>query len=147
MGMTQLEMRTTLAECNNVIISERQLQRYLHEISDIGDVVNVIERQLDTSGRQCGYWFLHQKCLRNGLVVPRETVREILLVWILGEWLYGGRDALQGGATRGKGETLCGIGPINCYDKLKPFGLGIGLSGCIDHCWWLFPIDRVVGSE
>ena len=80
-GLTCDEILFLLDERHGVSLSKRSLERRLAALSltrkdsEILDVVEFIQTELDGSGRMHGYRWMHQKLLLNGLKVSRETVR------------------------------------------------------------------------
>ena len=85
LGMSQKEIRFTLAHKHNIIISERTLKRKLKELglsrrsySDISDVIMFIDKTLKTSGRLHDYRWMFHTCEVEGLKVRKEDVRLIL---------------------------------------------------------------------
>jgi hypothetical protein len=58
----------------------RQLGRRLNR-SNVGDVLDAVMQELNGSGSIIGYRAMHQRLRNNyGLVVTRETVRQVLSV-------------------------------------------------------------------
>lgn len=135
-GYSQVETRSLLSAQFQTHISQRHFKRHLQRLglfrrknhSDIADVSTFIMEQLETHGCLHGYRFMHLKCLRAGLVVNRETV--LHLMHILDE--EGVIQRTRGHIVRrrylSKGPNF--LWHIDCYDKLKPYGIAI--SGCID---------------
>lgn len=103
------------------------LSRYKNP-SDVQDVYNFISDQVQKSGRQHGYRFMHLKCKLAGLVVSRQTVVDVMQVLDPeGIQLRRRRKLIR--------RRYYGLGPnfiwhCDGYDKLKPYGIAI--SGCID---------------
>ena len=87
-GFTQSEIRTLLDEEHGIEISLRTLQRTLarnqlwrrRNKTDVVEVAEFIHQQLQMSGQQHGYRWMHQKCWIAGIITDRETVRLLLRV-------------------------------------------------------------------
>ena len=87
LGLQYSEILAFLLSFHGIQQSLRQLRRILRreglrrrkDHSDIEQVVNAIETELEGSGNRIGYRQMHQR-LRNdyGLVVQKEIVREII---------------------------------------------------------------------
>uniref|UniRef100_A0A096LVX3 HTH-like domain-containing protein n=1 Tax=Poecilia formosa TaxID=48698 RepID=A0A096LVX3_POEFO len=85
-GFTNLEILRVLEETHNVKLSLRTLERRLQKKrlwrrknkTDVAEVASFIEEQLQGSGRQHGYRWMHQKCWMAGIVTDRETVRLLM---------------------------------------------------------------------
>lgn len=121
---------------HGIYISERTLRRKLRELSlfrrkhfsDVFTAARFIEENVTSHGQLHGYRWMHLKCLQNNLVVTQETVR-LLLHYI------DPKGVEIRCRRRIRRRQYCSKGPnfiwhIDCYDKLKPFGICI--SGCID---------------
>lgn len=134
-GFSQLEILAFLTT-HDILISERTLQRILNSLglfrrknfSDVDEVIDFIYQQLQRSGRQHGYRFMHHKCIAAGLTVSRETVRIILgEIDPDGVALRRARKLVRR-KYNGRGSNF--IWHLDSYDKLKPYGICI--NGCID---------------
>ena len=87
-GFTQSEILTLLDEEHGIEISLRTLQRTLarnqlwrrRNKTDVVEVAEFIHQQLQMSGQQHGYRWMHQKCWIAGIITDRETVRLLLRV-------------------------------------------------------------------
>lgn len=121
---------------HNCVLSHRQLKRILRKLhlfrrkqfTNFETVINFIESQLQTSGQMHGYKWMHQKCIQNKLVTTQEAVRLILQhLDPLGVDTRRKRK-LRRRRYRNKGPNF--LWHLDCYDKLKPFGICI--NGCID---------------
>ncbi|KAF7641202.1 hypothetical protein LDENG_00289350 [Lucifuga dentata] len=74
-----------LEESHNIKMNFRSLERTLCKNhlwrrinkTDESEVASFIQ-QLQTSGRQHGYRWMHQKCWMAGIITDRETVRLLL---------------------------------------------------------------------
>ena len=95
------------------------------------EVASFIEGQVSASRQLHGHRFMHLRCLSNGLVVSRETVRIILtIIDPVGVELRRSRR-LGRRRYRVKGPNcVWRIVCLDSYDKLKPYGICI--NGCID---------------
>ena len=135
-GLLYRDIVRVLAIEHGVVISLRQLKRLLRELglcrrknySGIGDVIDFIRAQIQTSGKLHGYRWMYEKCLLHNLHCKKEDVRVILAVL----------DP-EGNAQRRKRRLLrrsySSKGPdylwhLDGYDKLKRYGVCI--NGCVD---------------
>ena len=75
-----------------------------------------------------GYRFMHLKCITNGLVVSKETIR--VLLGILDPEGVELRRARRLVRRRYSVKGPNYLWHMDSYDKLKPFGIGV--NGCID---------------
>lgn len=135
-GFTNKEILALLDESHNITISLRTLERILSKNqlwrrknkTDEAEVASFIQHQLQMSGKQHGYRWMHQKCWMAGIITDRETVR-LLLCLMDGEGVaLRARNRLRRRVYNGRGPNY--VWHIDGYDKLKPFGICI--SGCID---------------
>ena len=122
---------------HGITINLRTLQRFLRRKHfyrngkqiHLLDIVTFIQHELEGSGSCIGYRATHQKCIRNGLMVSRVIVAQII------KHLY------HIGVNTRRTETLrrrlyYSPGPnwiwhFDDYDKSKPYGFEI--HGCIDE--------------
>ncbi|XP_063955289.1 uncharacterized protein LOC135154065 [Lytechinus pictus] len=135
LGMSYKEIIYILAQEHGIELSERHLKRILalnnfrrRHYTNLADVVQFIEHELQGSGQLHGYRMMHAKCRQNGMHVRKEDVR-VILKYLDPEGVAA-RTARR--LTR---RSYFAKGPnhvwhVDGYDKLKPFGLCI--SGCID---------------
>ncbi|KAB0793315.1 hypothetical protein PPYR_12935 [Photinus pyralis] len=119
LGLSNDEILAFLKVQHNCNISLRTLKRRLKNLklfrkkgySPINQVATYLRTQVSKSGQLYGYRWMHLKCIQEGFVVRQETIRRLLK----------------------------SIDPVDSYDKLKPFGIGI--NGCIDgfsrHIMWM----------
>ena len=130
------DIRMMLRNVHSYDISLRHMKRLFNRyglwrkkhFSDLSDVIEFIESKLQTSGCMHGYRWMHHKCLSNGLIVTRETVREILReLDPLGVEMRSHRR-LQRRKYSSKGPNY--MWHIDGYDKLKGYGLPV--HGCVD---------------
>jgi hypothetical protein len=136
LGLTQKEILDTLRYRFGIALCSRQLRRILARLglyrrkdySDFDDLVRFLEGQVASSGQLHGYRFMHVKCINNGLVVSRETVRIILRILDPVGVELRRRRRLVRRRYRAKGPNY--IWHLDSYDKLKPYGICI--NGCID---------------
>lgn len=117
-------------------ISITQLKRVLSNLglyrrknySPIEEIIDVIDKELSGAGQQLGYRFMHQKCKKAGLVVPRSIVMEAQrLMDPVGVELRKKKRLIRR-RYYAKGPNWCWH--IDSYDKLKPYGICI--NGCVD---------------
>ena len=96
--------------------------------SSLEDIIEFITDQIKRSGQQHGYRFMHQKCLRSGLIVPRQVVSDALSILDpVGVDLRRRRRLIR---RRYYARGPNHVWHIDSYDKLKPYGICI--NGCID---------------
>jgi hypothetical protein len=136
LGFSARDILASLAFVHGCIISQRHLRRLLKKLrlrrrksfDDIDDVAAFISKEITKSGQLHGYRFMHLKCIKSGLNVPREVVR--ILLTILdpdGVSLRKSRKLIR--------RRYYAAGPnaawhLDGYDKLKPYGICI--NACID---------------
>ena len=137
LGLSYAEIVAFLACFHGVLLSMRQLKRILRRLglgkrvnpTDLADVMNCVEQELNGSGSTIGYRAMHQRLLHNHqLVVTRETVRQVLKI-VDPE----GVEARRKHRLRRRKYKVRGPNDrwhIDGYDKLKPFGFCI--HGAID---------------
>ena len=134
-GYTQTEMRAMLAH-KDIVISDRQFKRHLARLqlfrrkclTDVHEVATFIQHELESYGQLHGYKIMHQKCVQAGLVVTRETVRQLMsLLDDEGVDLRRHRRICRR-RYLSKGSNF--VWHMDSYDKLKPYGICI--NGCID---------------
>ena len=137
LGFNYSEILAFLISFHGIQLSLRQLRRILRreglrrrkDHSDIEEILNAIETELEGSGNRIGYRQMHQR-LRNDydLIVQKETVRVIIKeLDPVGVQSRSSRR-LSRREYRAKGPNY--IWHIDGYDKLKPFGFCI--HGAID---------------
>ena len=137
LGLNYSEILAFLISFHGIQLSLRQLRRILRreglrrrkDHSDIEEILNAIETELEGSGNRIGYRQMHQR-LRNDydLIVQKETVRVIIKeLDPVGVQSRSSRR-LSRREYRAKGPNY--IWHIDGYDKLKPFGFCI--HGAID---------------
>lgn len=136
LGLSYGEIRNHLFSRNNVNISEITVKRRLNRMglyrkkfySSASDVVDFVLSEIEASGRQVGYKWLHLKAIQKGLVVTQNIIRECLK-------LLDEEGVERRKSRRLRRRAYISRGPnfthhVDGYDKLKPFGLCI--SGSID---------------
>ncbi|PIK51443.1 hypothetical protein BSL78_11682 [Apostichopus japonicus] len=136
MGLPYAEIQAMLAFENDIVISNRHLRRQLKRLglarrkrhADLADVVEFLEREIQSSGQCHGYRWMHLKCLQSGLNIDKETIRIALSVLDPIGVAIRSRRRLYRRAYHANGPNF--IWHADGYDKLKPFGIGI--NGCID---------------
>ena len=136
LGLSNKEILCFLAENHGIIISIRTLKRVTARCeyyrrkghSDILVVALFILKQCDGSSNLHGYRWLHRKCLEEGFVVPRETVR--ILKSLLDPEGVASREKRRLHRRQYHSPGPNAVWHIDGYDKLKPFGICI--HGCID---------------
>lgn len=135
-GFTNREILVVLEESHDIKLSLRTLERKLQKNqlwrrrnkTDEAEVASFIHQQLQTSGKQHGYRWMHQKCWMAGIITDRETVRQLIR-------LMDGNGVDMRARNRLRRRMYVSRGPnyvwhIDGYAKLKPYGICI--SGCID---------------
>lgn len=136
MGLKYKDILTALAQFNGAVLSLRHLKRILkclrlsrrHQYSEVGQVIDFIEKQLEGSGKLHGYRWMFERCKSEGLRCKQNEVRLVLS-------LLDPEGCLQRRKRRLSRRVYVSRGPnyiwhIDSYDKLKRFGLCI--NGCID---------------
>ncbi|KAA0721248.1 hypothetical protein E1301_Tti018145 [Triplophysa tibetana] len=135
-GFTNREILILLEESHNIKLSLRTLERTLQRNrlwrrrnkTDVAEVAYFIHQQLQTSGRQHGYRWMHQKCWMYGIITDRETVRQLMRL-LDGQGVdLRSRGRLRRRVYNSRGPNY--VWHIDGYDKLKPYGICI--NGCID---------------
>ena len=146
LGLQYSEILAFLLSFHGIQLSLRQLRRILRreglrgrkDHSDIEQVINAIETELEGSGNRIGYRQMHQR-LRNdyGFVVQKEIVREIIKELDPVGVQARSSKRLRRREYRAKGPNY--IWHIDGYDKLKPFGFCIhgGIDGYSRRILWL----------
>ena len=84
-GFANREILTLLEEVHDIKLSLRTLERKLQRNqlwrrrnkTDEAEVASFISQQLQTSGQQHGYRWMHQKCWMAGLITDRETEHQL----------------------------------------------------------------------
>jgi transposase len=137
LGMKYTEILMFLASVHGIQLSLRQLKRVVTKrglsrrknYSSTDEVVQAVERELNSSGNSIGYRAMHQRLQTDyGLVVRKDAVRRVLRVLDPEGVEARLRHRLRRRTYRGKGPNR--TWHIDGYDKLKPFGFCI--HGCID---------------
>ncbi len=135
-GFTNREIIILLEESHKIKLSFRTLERTLcrkqlwrrRNKTDEAEVARFIHQQLQTSGRQHGYRWMHQKCWLSGIITDRETVRQLMRL-LDGQGVdLRARGRLRRRMYNSRGPNY--VWHIDGYDKLKPYGICI--NGCID---------------
>ena len=126
-----------MALLHSITLSIRELKRILrsHGLrrrgnrSDPGQICRAVEEELRGSGSTIGYRHMIQRLVVNyGLVVHKETVRELLKILDPDGVAARSRHRLRGRQYRTKGPNH--LWHIDGYDKLKPVGFCV--HGAID---------------
>lgn len=145
LGLQYREILEVLSHQHGIIMCLRTLQTLLRknrlcrrkDFTDVLDVAYFVNQQLETSGQMVGYRMMHLKCIQEGLVVKRETVR--LLLSVLDPVGVAHRRARKLRRRRYHNPGPNFMWHLDSYDKLKPYGLCI--NGCVDgfsrHLMWL----------
>ncbi|XP_061193724.1 uncharacterized protein LOC133201956 [Saccostrea echinata] len=136
LGLNYDEILSCLAFKNHIIISKSTLRRKLKQCrlfrrkyySDILEVALFIISELESSGRQHGYRWMHLKCLQSGYNVTRDTVYLLLQILDSEGVKSRKRRRLKRRQYHSKGPNY--VWHMDSYDKLKPYGIAI--NGCID---------------
>lgn len=136
LGLGQEEICAVLLTRFHYNLSVRHLRRILarlqlyrrKDFTNLNEVVEFLQRQIERSGQLHGYRFMHLKCITHGLVVSRETVR--VLLGILDPEGVEVRKSRRLVRRRYSVKGPNSLWHLDSYDKLKPFGIGI--NGCID---------------
>ena len=143
LGINYTEILAFLVLCHGICLSMRQLKRILRErgltrrsrLSPVNEIVDVIESELQGSGRLLGYRLMHKRIgLSHSLVVDRETVRAVMKALDPEGVERRSQHRLVRRNYHAKRPNF--IWHIDGYDKLKPFEFCIhgaidGYSRCI----------------
>ena len=136
-GYKYWEILAFLLLYHGINISLRQLKRILNtkglrrrkHPSDLQDVINVIEREIQGSGSCIGYRAMWQRLRTDHkLVVSQNTVRQALKLIDPDGVTRRRKHRLQRRRYKARGPNH--LWHLDGYDKLKPFGFCI--HGCID---------------
>lgn len=136
LGLSQKEIISFLRHKDGHCLSERTLKRILRKHSlyrrknytNLNNIVAFIDEQVRRSGQLHGYRWMHLKCLHEGFIVKRETVRLALqLIDPDGVEIRSRRRLRRRQYSNGGPNFLW---HLDSYDKLKPYGICI--NGCID---------------
>ena len=125
-----------LAQRHGIVVSLRHLKRILKRLrlyrrkhrTGILEVALFIEGELGHTGQLHGYKWMHQKCLKEGIVDSQETVRYLLHILDPVGMSVRRARRLRRRSYSSWGPNWCWH--IDGYDKLSPYGIGI--SGYID---------------
>lgn len=136
MGLQYKDIVRALAIEHGVVVSLRHLKRLLRELglfrrnnySDVAEVVEFINEQIQTSGKLHGYRWMWEKCSMNNLRCKKEDVRLILSVLDPEGNEQRRKRRLLRRAYYAKGPNY--LWHIDSYDKLKRYGICI--NGCVD---------------
>lgn len=136
LGLSYEDILCILAHNHGIVLSLRTLKRILraHGLyrrkfkSDILQVALFISDTVEQHGSYHGYRWMHSRCIHDGLVVDRETVRILLQIIDSEGVMARSRRRLQRRSYFAKGPNY--IWHMDSYDKLKPYGICI--NGCID---------------
>lgn len=135
-GFANREILTLLEEVHDIKLSLRTLERKLQRNqlwrrrnkTDEAEVASFISQQLQTSGQQHGYRWMHQKCWMAGLITDRETVRQLMRLLDRNGVDLRAHNRLRRRIYVSRGPNY--VWHVDGYDKLKPYGICV--SGCID---------------
>lgn len=145
LGLQQKDIITLLKNVHNIFVHPRTFKRLLNKqnlfrrknYTNLNTVASFIQEQMTKSGQLHGYRWMHLNCIQNGLIVTRDSVRELLL-------LLDPRGVDLRKRRKLRRRQYISSGPNNVwhmdsYDKLKPYGICI--NGAIDgfsrHIIWL----------
>ncbi|KAE8577806.1 hypothetical protein XENTR_v10023069 [Xenopus tropicalis] len=136
LGLSNNEILTILAHGHGVIISYRTLKRLCRKLglyrrknyTDIADVIDFIQSEMEGSGQMQGYRWLHLRLIQRGFVVTQKTVRQIIAAIDPEGVCLRTAHRLRRRRYHSQGPNA--IWHIDSYDKLKPYGIAI--NGCID---------------
>ncbi|CAG9823930.1 unnamed protein product [Phaedon cochleariae] len=135
-GFNLSEIKAFLMLRHDILISERQLKRYLKQLNlyrrknytDLRIISDFIDQQILGSGSLHGYRWMHLECLQNGSVVKMNTVRRLLKKKDPEGVELRSRNRLRRRAYHNKLPNY--MWHVDSYDKLKPYGIAI--NGCVD---------------
>lgn len=146
MGLGYSEIVQFLGLLHGCVLSIRQLKRILQRRglgrrrnrSEIEEVYRAIRRELHGSGSTMGYRQMTRRVLhRHGVIVDKETVRELLKILDPEGVNARSRHRLQRRQYKTEGPNH--VWHIDGYDKLKPFGFCIhgSIDGYSRRVMWL----------
>lgn len=137
-GFSSKDIMLCLAASHGIALSYRTLKRILHRLglkrrapcteALVTRAALEIRKELKESGQMIGYKAMWNRLKLKGLVVARDTVREIMLH-------LDGKGVRERARRRLKRRQYINPGPnfvwhVDGYDKLKPYGFAI--HGAID---------------
>ena len=136
MGLLYKDIVDSLAVYHGIVISLRHVKRILRGLalfrrknySDVGDIVDFIQDQIQKSGKLNGYRWMYNKVMLHGLKCKKEEVRAILRVLDTEGTEQRRKRRLLRRTYTSKGPNY--IWHFDSYDKLKPYGICI--NGCVD---------------
>ena len=125
-----------LAKYHGHFISVRHLRRLLKDMhlyrrkyfSDKFDVAVYVFSQLQESGRQHGYRWMHLKCRKAGYVVSRQDICTMIQLFDPGGVSNRLRRRLRRRRYNVPGPNF--MWHVDSHDKLKEYGICI--NGCVD---------------
>ena len=146
LGFYYTEILLYLVLFHGISLSLRQLKRVLkskglgrrRNSSDIREICQVVEEELRGSGSNIGYRQMTRRLVNDyGLIVDRETVRELLKILDPKGVELRAKRSLKRRQYRTKGPNC--LWHIDGYDKLKPFGFCIhgAIEGLSRRILWL----------
>ena len=146
LGFDYTEILMYLVLFHGISLSLRQLKRVLkskglgrrRNSSDIREICQVVEEELRGSGSNIGYRQMTRRLVNDyGLIVDRETVRELLKILDPEGVELRAKRSLKRRQYRTKGPNF--LWHIDGYDKLKPFGFCIhgAIEGLSRQILWL----------
>ena len=136
-GFRYKEIIALLKNCHGIKVSLCALYRFLRRVNSYSkgkqsvllDIVAFIQHELESSSSCTGYRAMHQRCIKNGLMVSRVIVAQIMKH----------HDPIVNSRRRGtlRRRFFYSRGPnwvwyLDGYDKLKPYDFEI--HGCM-HGW------------
>lgn len=134
-GLSFSEIQKLLRQLHNVTFSVRHIRRvansmqlYKRKQSNINRCIKFIHQTISRTGSLHGYRWMQQKCIRNGLVISKETVRLIMKFIDPSNVSLRRKKKLRRRKYESHGPNE--IWHLDGYDKLKPYGIAI--HGCID---------------
>ena len=135
-GISYDEILCFLSMGHNIKISKSSLKKKLGRLglfrrkhySDLLDVALFIIEQIQESGQNHGYRWMHLKCIQSGYNIPRDTVYDLMCILDKEGVAQRKRRRLKRRQYASKGPNY--VWHIDSYDKLKRFGIAI--NGCID---------------
>ena len=85
-GFRYKEIIALLKNCHGIKVSLCALYRFLRRVNSYSkgkqsvllDIVAFIQHELESSGSCTGYRAMHQRCIKNGLMVSRVIVAQIM---------------------------------------------------------------------
>ena len=135
-GFRYKEVIALLKNCHDIKFSLRTLHRFLRRVnfyrnrkqSFLLDIVTFIQHELEGNGSYVGYRTMHQWCIRNGLMISRVIIAQVMKHLDPIGVNTRRRRTLRRQLYYSQGPNW--VWRLDRYDKFKPYGFE--RHGCID---------------